>query len=110
VNNLVSNAIKYSPRGGVVHVAVDLQQATALVSVADQGLGVALEDQQQIFERSCAAPATTPGRGARAWACSSPAASSRRTGVGSCCAVQPLRGSTFTFTLPRPLPASASAS
>ena len=49
--NLLSNAAKYSPSGGVITVTSVKKGANALVSVRDQGLGIALEDQPQVFER-----------------------------------------------------------
>jgi len=49
--NLIGNAVRYSPEGGVVRLAFDRTQATASVTVADQGPGIELVDQQRIFER-----------------------------------------------------------
>ena len=49
--NLIGNAVRYSPDGGVVRLAFDRTQATASVTVADQGPGIELVDQQRIFER-----------------------------------------------------------
>jgi signal transduction histidine kinase len=51
VDNLVSNAIKFSPRGGQVTVATGDGDAHAYVEVRDSGMGIALEDREQIFER-----------------------------------------------------------
>jgi PAS domain S-box-containing protein len=51
IENLLSNAAKYSPSGGVITVTSVKKGANALVSVRDQGLGIALEDQPQVFER-----------------------------------------------------------
>ena len=48
--NLVGNAIKYSPGGGRVRVGVTAEDGRATLSVADQGLGIAPEDQPFIFE------------------------------------------------------------
>jgi signal transduction histidine kinase len=50
VMNLVSNAIKYSPDGGVVDILVDGDDATACVSVRDDGIGISPADQVVIFE------------------------------------------------------------
>ena len=49
--NLISNAIRYSPEQGVVHLAFARTAGTASVAVSDQGPGIAPGDQQRIFER-----------------------------------------------------------
>ena len=51
VTNLLQNAVKYSPRGGVVQCFVTEDQGNALVSVWDQGLGIAPEDMPRLFSR-----------------------------------------------------------
>ena len=50
VTNLVSNAIKYSPRGGRVDVRLESMADQAIVSVSDQGIGISPEDIGQLFE------------------------------------------------------------
>jgi PAS domain S-box-containing protein len=49
--NLLSNAVKYSPSGGTIRVGGWTEDDQAIVYVADQGVGIAPEDQQRIFER-----------------------------------------------------------
>ena len=51
VDNLVSNAIKFTPPGGQVTVATGDGDAHAYVEVRDSGMGIALADREQIFER-----------------------------------------------------------
>jgi signal transduction histidine kinase len=66
VANLLSNAIKYSPNGGRIGVSVDPGPSTARVSVADDGVGISIEDQTRIFEkffRGSASAAGIPGTG-----------------------------------------------
>ncbi len=66
LNNVVSNAIKYSPGGGVVRVSVSASDDEASVSVEDCGIGIALEDLQHIFEpfrRTATSRETAPGVG-----------------------------------------------
>ena len=49
--NLLTNAIKYSPQGGKVHVRIQYQKNRCVVSVQDFGLGISKKDQQEIFAR-----------------------------------------------------------
>jgi signal transduction histidine kinase len=50
VVNLLGNAIKFTEIGGEVQVDVQASDGTFLVSVVDTGPGIAVGDQQQIFE------------------------------------------------------------
>jgi two-component system phosphate regulon sensor histidine kinase PhoR len=49
--NLVENAMKYSPDGGRVEVNVDARDGVVRFSVRDEGMGIAPEDQDRIFEK-----------------------------------------------------------
>jgi len=49
--NLIGNAVRYSPTGGMVWVRVERDGDRACVIVADQGKGVAPRDQALIFEK-----------------------------------------------------------
>jgi signal transduction histidine kinase/putative methionine-R-sulfoxide reductase with GAF domain len=49
--NLVDNAVKYSPDGGRVDVAVELVGSHVRFSIADPGLGVPPAEQRRIFEK-----------------------------------------------------------
>ena len=51
LTNLLINAIKYSPEADTVLVHVAQEQAMAVVSVQDFGIGIAQEHQQHIFDR-----------------------------------------------------------
>jgi signal transduction histidine kinase len=50
LSNLVSNAIKYSPRGGEVRIAVRRHEGDAFLSVEDQGVGIPEADLAAIWE------------------------------------------------------------
>lgn len=49
--NLIGNAVRYSPEGGVVSVTATVTGGMAEAVVADQGKGIAAEDQARIFEK-----------------------------------------------------------
>jgi PAS domain S-box-containing protein len=51
IDNLVSNAVKFSREGGTVRVAVDHDGKTARVVVADSGIGIPAEEQGHVFSR-----------------------------------------------------------
>jgi len=66
LSNLVSNAIKYSPQGGEIHISGQVRPAQVVVCISDQGPGVAPEDIPHIFDRfyrSSNAQRTTKGAG-----------------------------------------------
>jgi two-component system sensor histidine kinase MtrB len=66
VHNLVSNAIKYSPRDSMVRVAVSREPYEVIISVTDQGIGISAEDQRRLFEpfrRVGPSQQTVPGLG-----------------------------------------------
>ncbi|MDX6504895.1 MAG: hypothetical protein QOE29_2020 [Gaiellaceae bacterium] len=48
--NLLSNAVKFTPAGGAVTLSAAQVNGEVLVSVADTGPGIAVEDQERIFE------------------------------------------------------------
>lgn len=50
VHNLISNAIKFSPDGGMVRITLVMDDAHAVLDVTDEGPGVAAEDRERIFE------------------------------------------------------------
>jgi len=56
LNNLVENAIRYTPEGGSVRVTTEVTQNRAYVRVRDTGIGIAPEDRGNIFERFYRAP------------------------------------------------------
>jgi two-component system, OmpR family, phosphate regulon sensor histidine kinase PhoR len=57
---LVDNAVRFSPSGGPVRMRVSVEGGEARVAVADEGVGIPLERQAQIFERYYRAHAGTP--------------------------------------------------
>jgi signal transduction histidine kinase len=51
LDNLIENAIKYSPSGGEVLIALHEEGGNALISVTDHGIGIPADDLADLFER-----------------------------------------------------------
>jgi two-component system sensor histidine kinase VicK len=51
LDNIISNAMKYSPQGGKITFKIEEKEDHIVVSVSDQGMGIPKENLQQIFER-----------------------------------------------------------
>jgi len=50
LDNLIDNAIKYSPDGGEVRVSARIETDQLVVSVRDQGIGIAAVDAEKLFQ------------------------------------------------------------
>jgi len=50
LENLISNAVKFTPERGLIHVSAELTADELVIDVADNGPGVAEEDSGRIFE------------------------------------------------------------
>ncbi|HEV8714506.1 MAG TPA: PAS domain S-box protein, partial [Candidatus Binatia bacterium] len=101
VFNLLSNAVKFTPDKGKVGITAKKTDGAVQVSVWDTGIGIAAEDQQQIFEEFQQVGKGSTGK-------------TEGTGLGLTLTKRfvelhggtlwvdstPGRGSTFTFTLP----------
>jgi two-component system, OmpR family, sensor kinase len=98
LRNLLSNALRHTPRGGSVAVSVDRAGGWARIRVADTGSGIAPEDLPHVFDRFYRGDRSV-GRGAGlglAIARQLVAAHGGRIEVAS----PPSAGTTFTITLP----------
>jgi signal transduction histidine kinase len=51
LDNLISNALKFTPRGGRVTVRTGRNGDIAFVEVEDTGMGISAADQERLFER-----------------------------------------------------------
>ena len=102
VDNLISNALKYTSSGGQIHLCAEMNGTAVLIQVADDGEGIVPEAAARIFDKFYQVT-DADGQPLR-----------RGTGLGlSFCKLvveahngriwvdsQPGRGSTFSFTLP----------
>jgi signal transduction histidine kinase len=50
LENLLSNAAKYSAEGSEIRIAVERQQEQAVIEVEDRGIGIPAADQSRLFE------------------------------------------------------------
>ena len=51
VENVLTNAVKFTPRGGSVTVRVAGDGERAVISISDTGVGMSAEDKQRVFDR-----------------------------------------------------------
>ncbi|MFE1744943.1 PAS domain S-box protein [Coleofasciculus sp. H7-2] len=50
VNNLLSNAIRYSPQGSQIHFSLVCDRQVAILEITDRGIGIPPKDQPHLFE------------------------------------------------------------
>jgi signal transduction histidine kinase len=71
LDNLISNALKFTPRGGSVEVCVRSDGEQAVVEVTDTGMGMSAPEQERLFERfyrtESSATKAIPGTGLGLW-------------------------------------------
>jgi signal transduction histidine kinase len=101
LDNLVANAVKFTPAGGSVHVSLGCENGAALLEIEDTGIGIAPEDQRRLFERFFRAESAVerqlPGTGLGLYISRVIAEAHRGSlSVRS----EPGRGSTFRLELP----------
>ncbi|HEY3574086.1 MAG TPA: PAS domain-containing sensor histidine kinase [Arthrobacter sp.] len=101
LDNLVSNAIKYSPDGGKVTVSARRSDSWVQLKVQDTGMGISEEETSRIFTRffrtQAARQAAIPGVGL---GLSITKTIVERHGGAISCDSKPGAGTTFTLTLP----------
>jgi K+-sensing histidine kinase KdpD len=49
--NILENAVRYSPEGGLIVIHGEIRPADVVISIADEGIGISPEDQIPIFEK-----------------------------------------------------------
>ncbi len=101
LGNLLDNAIKYTPAGGLVTISVVPYELFCRIDVTDTGIGLTEDESARVFERFYRAPAAhdAPGVGLGLYlAREIAAANGGYIKVSS----RPGAGSTFSLFLPRP--------
>lgn len=51
LDNIISNALKYSPEGGKITFRLIEQEEQLIISISDQGVGIPIKDMDKIFDR-----------------------------------------------------------
>ena len=105
-DNLIANALKFTPAGGHVEVAVRCEGSNIVASVADNGSGIPAADQPRLFERffRSAATRSLPGTGLGLTIVR--AIVEGHGGDIACDSTEGV-GTTFTFSLPQKARAAA---
>ncbi|MCS7220480.1 MAG: ATP-binding protein [Anaerolineae bacterium] len=101
LDNLISNAIKYSPDGGVIRIGGWADEDQVTVYVADQGIGIPPEEHSRLFNRFYRVDSSlrrkTQGAGLGLFLCKSLV---EAHGGHIWFRSEPGKGSTFFFSLP----------
>jgi PAS domain S-box-containing protein len=106
LSNLVRNAIKFTPRGGRVAIAVEPRERDVQFSVTDTGRGIPVEQQSRVFERYWQSSVGARERGAGLGLSIAKGIVEAHGGKIRVHSV-PGEGSEFTFTVPRAEPRSS---
>lgn len=101
LENLIGNAIKYSPDGGCVEVIVDSDAKNVFVAIRDQGIGISSEALPHIFERSFRAPEAAHAAPGLGLGLHTAAEIVRLHGGTLTAAAREPRGTVMTLRLPR---------
>lgn len=101
LNNLLSNAAKFSPRGAEVQVSIELLEQWVRVSVQDQGSGIPLAFQAKVFDKFTQADSSsTRSKGGTGLGLAISRELIERMGGRIAFASEVGKGTTFYFELP----------
>ncbi|MBQ9458434.1 MAG: HAMP domain-containing histidine kinase [Oscillospiraceae bacterium] len=102
VQNLLQNAYKYGKEGGHVWLSLKLENGAAVLRVADDGIGIAPEDVEHIWQRFWQADASRGEDGGSGLGLAMVREMAEFMGGEASVESTPGAGSTFTVTLPAP--------
>ena len=97
IDNLVGNAIKFTPEGGRIALSVGGQKVALVIAVTDTGCGIAADCRERVFDPGFRGTTAVEGHGLGLSFVRSVA---RFYGGTATCSSVPGQGSTFTVTLP----------
>ena len=112
LQNLLGNAVKFTPDGGAIELRVGLQAAACVTTVRDTGVGIAPGALERIFELFVQEAASVPDRGEPGLGIGLSLARTlveQHGGMLSARSEGPGKGSTFTILLPLRLGAADEA-
>ncbi|WP_411869127.1 two-component system sensor histidine kinase RppB [Vulcanococcus limneticus] len=99
--NLLSNAIQYTPVGGVVHVTLEQQSREIVLAISDSGPGIPADQQARIFDRFTRLdPARSRQQGGTGLGLAIAQAIARRHGGGITVQSEAGQGAAFMLRLP----------
>jgi signal transduction histidine kinase len=100
VGNLISNAIKYSPRGSNVTMSIRRKGKEVEISVTDQGEGIAVEEKERLFRKfERLSPRPTAGESSSGLGLYLVQQMVSRMGGRVWCESEKAKGSTFSITV-----------
>ncbi len=100
LENLLDNALRYTPAGGSVNVALEPRERAVTVRLSDTGCGIAEQDLPHIFERFYRPQAQNAGNGGAGLGLAIARRILELHGSHIEAASQPRAGTTFSFELP----------
>jgi two-component system sensor histidine kinase SenX3 len=110
LHNLVANAIQYSPDHSRVGIGVNEADGVVEIAVTDQGVGIAEEERDRVFERFYRSdPARSRNTGGSGLGLAIVKHVAQNHGGDVRVWSQPGKGSTFTIRLPEASPATAAS-
>lgn len=102
LNNVISNAIRYTPRKGLILISTRIGERCVTVTVEDNGPGIAPEDLPQIFDRFYKADKSRHGEGSGLGLYIARALVKRHGQEISAGRSSTLGGASISFTIARP--------
>jgi signal transduction histidine kinase len=108
LDNLLTNAVKYSPPGKKVWIHINVEPTAVVCSVRDEGPGLSPEDQARLFQKGVQlTPRPTAGESSTGYGLAVAKELITRVGGTIWCESQLGAGACFSFRLPKTRPAES---